>query len=77
MMIANAIGYLAEANWHHPEMTIEYSAVKINLTTHSDGGVTEKDLALAKCIEVLVECQTDNAILQSPPVRYAMLKPDE
>lgn len=76
MMIANAVGFLAEASWHHPEMTIEYSAVKINLTTHSEGGVTEKDLALAKKIEDLVCCQMDEGVLKSPPEKFALLKPE-
>jgi len=77
MMIANAVGFLAEAGWHHPEMAIEYSTVKINLTTHSVGGVTEKDLVLAKRIEGLVCCYMDEGVLKPPPEKFALLKPGQ
>jgi 4a-hydroxytetrahydrobiopterin dehydratase len=36
-----------EAN-HHPDIVISYNRVKIVLTTHIEGGLTEKDFALAK-----------------------------
>ena len=74
MLVANAIGYLAEAGWHHPEIVIEYGSVRINLTTHSEGGVTEKDLVLAKKIEDLICFQHDDGVLQAPPEKYAVLK---
>jgi|GEM_PF-3981979 len=40
MLIANAIGLLAEAGWHHPQIVINYSSVIVNLTTHSEGCIT-------------------------------------
>jgi 4a-hydroxytetrahydrobiopterin dehydratase len=40
----------AEAASHHPDMEISYNKVKIILTTHDAGGLTEKDLALAQVI---------------------------
>ncbi|MFQ5664273.1 MAG: 4a-hydroxytetrahydrobiopterin dehydratase [Terriglobia bacterium] len=44
---------LAEAEQHHPDITINYNAVTLKLSTHSQGGVTEKDLELAGKIEKL------------------------
>ena len=35
----------AEAADHHPDITINYRRVTLVYTTHSEGGVTEKDLA--------------------------------
>lgn len=41
----------AEAAQHHPDVTLSYGAVTIMLTTHDAGGVTEKDLELARQID--------------------------
>lgn len=40
----------AEAAGHHPDLTISYNRVTITLTTHDAGGLTDKDIALAKVI---------------------------
>jgi 4a-hydroxytetrahydrobiopterin dehydratase len=45
---------VADAANHHPELTNVYSRVTVRLTTHDAGGVTEKDLALAREVEALV-----------------------
>lgn len=47
----NKVGELAETVNHHPEIKIDYNKVKIELSTHSAGGVTQKDIDLAKSIE--------------------------
>ncbi|MEY8877182.1 MAG: 4a-hydroxytetrahydrobiopterin dehydratase [Leptothrix sp. (in: b-proteobacteria)] len=57
LMVVNTIGHLAEAAWHHPDLTVSYAFVVVKLTTHSDGGITEKDLALARKIEEVVGWQ--------------------
>ena len=54
MLLAGAIGHLAEAAWHHPELTISYPGVKVRLNTHDADGVSERDFALAARIEALV-----------------------
>jgi 4a-hydroxytetrahydrobiopterin dehydratase len=38
----------ADAASHHPSIDIRYDAVKLELSTHSEHGITEKDFALAK-----------------------------
>ena len=54
---AEAFGFMtqvalaAEKADHHPEWSNVWNRVDIALTTHSDGGITEKDLDLAKSIE--------------------------
>ena len=43
----NRIAEAAEKAGHHPDITINYNVVGIALSTHSEGGITEKDFALA------------------------------
>jgi 4a-hydroxytetrahydrobiopterin dehydratase len=41
----------ANAADHHPDIMISYNHVKMTLSTHSEGGVTEKDFDLAAKID--------------------------
>jgi 4a-hydroxytetrahydrobiopterin dehydratase len=50
-----SIGELAEAADHHPDIDIRYRKVSVSLTTHDQGGITDKDLALAGEIEAVAE----------------------
>jgi 4a-hydroxytetrahydrobiopterin dehydratase len=45
------IGFLAEAADHHPDLDIRWRRVRVALTTHDSGGLTENDTSLAKQIE--------------------------
>lgn len=47
------LSYEAEAADHHPDLDIRWNRVVVRLSTHSQGGVTEKDLALAAAIELV------------------------
>ncbi len=49
----NAILEPAEEMDHHPDLAISWDTVTVTLATHSEGGVTEKDLALADIIDTL------------------------
>lgn len=51
LCLVNAIGFLAEAAWHHPDLAVTYAKVWVKLKTHSAGGITDKDFALARRIE--------------------------
>ncbi|MEB8433505.1 4a-hydroxytetrahydrobiopterin dehydratase [Cocleimonas sp. KMM 6892] len=42
---------IAERDNHHPEWFNVYKTVKVDLTTHDAGGITEKDFALAKAMD--------------------------
>ncbi len=54
MALANAVADAAEAANHHPDILIHgYRHVRLTLTTHSAGGITENDLALAATIDAL------------------------
>lgn len=53
MAFVNAVAELAEKQNHHPDITINYNAVTLVLSTHSAGGLTEKDVTLAKAIDQL------------------------
>ena len=44
---------IAEAMSHHPDIDIRYTKVHFALSTHDAGGITTKDLELAKSIEAL------------------------
>ncbi len=49
----NAVGALAEAANHHPDIDIRWNTVTLTLTTHSQGGITDSDLSLATEIDRL------------------------
>lgn len=48
------VAVVAEEADHHPELTNVYWNVGIRLTTHDAGGVTERDLELARAIDAVV-----------------------
>ncbi|MFZ1729132.1 MAG: 4a-hydroxytetrahydrobiopterin dehydratase [Bacteroidota bacterium] len=45
------IAILAEKADHHPDIDIRYDTVTIAMSTHSEGGITEKDISMAREIE--------------------------
>jgi 4a-hydroxytetrahydrobiopterin dehydratase len=57
LMVVNAVGHLAEAAWHHPDLTVSYAFVIVKLVTHSAKGITDKDFALARKIEEVIQWQ--------------------
>ena len=50
----NRVADLAEDAGHHPDFIIKYSRVTLRLSTHDEGGITDKDLRLARRIDALV-----------------------
>ena len=53
MGFVNSIALLAERANHHPDIDIRWNKVTLTLSTHSAGGITKKDIALAQEIESL------------------------
>jgi 4a-hydroxytetrahydrobiopterin dehydratase len=54
MKFVNRVARVAEAAAHHPDIDIRWNKVTLALSTHSEGGLTRKDFALAKKIDELV-----------------------
>ena len=57
LMVINTVGHLAEAAWHHPDITASYAFVVVKLVNHSAKGITDKDFELARKIEEVVMWQ--------------------
>lgn len=53
MLFVGAVAYLAEAANHHPDIAISWNTVTLTLSTHSAGGLTTNDFALARQIDAL------------------------
>jgi 4a-hydroxytetrahydrobiopterin dehydratase len=81
LMVVNTIGHLAEAAWHHPDITLSYAWLEVRLCTHSAKGITGKDFALARKIEEVVQWQPgkEGGGLEGTPCddqRFAYIKYD-
>ena len=82
LMVINTIGHLAEAAWHHPDLTASYAWVEVRLQTHTAKGITDKDFQLARKIEEVVMWQPgkDGGALEGTPdddQRFAYIKYDK
>jgi 4a-hydroxytetrahydrobiopterin dehydratase len=53
LRFVNAVGYLAENANHHPDIAISWNKVTLTLVTHSAGGLTSSDVALARAVNAL------------------------
>jgi len=81
LMVINTVGHLAEAAWHHPDITASYAWVEVRLMNHAAKGITDKDFELAKKIEEVVGWQPGKeggALEGTPPTdqRFAYIKYD-
>src|SRR5471030_1432697 len=65
----NGVAEVAEDEEHHPDIDIRYNKVRLILSTHSKGGLTELDFGLAERIDTLSEYAT------RCPTRPARRKP--
>ncbi|MCA9179179.1 MAG: 4a-hydroxytetrahydrobiopterin dehydratase [Planctomycetales bacterium] len=71
MQLVQAIGFLAEAAWHHPDLRVGYAKVTVLLQTHRVGGITQMDVELAGRIESLALWQpTDESALDGFPKQW-------
>ena len=69
LMVVNTVGHLAEAAWHHPDLTVSYAFVIVKLCSHDAKGITDKDFELAKKIEQVIGWQpaTEGGVLEGTP----------
>ena len=51
LMLVNAIGFAAQAADHHPDLAVSWGKITVKLSTHSAGGITDKDFELARKFE--------------------------
>ncbi len=51
ILFVGAVAQLAESAFHHPDIDIRWNKVTLTLSTHDQGGLTEKDFSLAAEIE--------------------------
>ena len=81
LMVITTVGHLAEVAWHHPEISASYAWVEVSLSTHSAGGITDKDIALARRIEGVVAWrpgEEDGPFTGTPDdPRFAYVLPDD
>ncbi|GLK84348.1 4a-hydroxytetrahydrobiopterin dehydratase [Ancylobacter defluvii] len=82
LMVINAVGHLAEAAWHHPDLTASYAWVEVRLMSHDAKGVTERDFQLARKIEEFLSwrpgSEEGSALAGTPEgdLRFAYIKHD-
>lgn len=80
LMVVNTVGHLAEAAFHHPDLTVSYAFVIVKLVNHAAKGITDKDFELAKKIEEVVMWQPgldDGALTGTPDdPRFKYIKYD-
>ncbi|UPK74094.1 4a-hydroxytetrahydrobiopterin dehydratase [Nocardioidaceae bacterium SCSIO 66511] len=53
--LVDAVAERAEAAQHHPDIDIRWTTVTFALTTHSEGGITAKDVEMAAQIDTLID----------------------
>ena len=71
LLLANTVGYMAEAANHHPDLELDYARAKVKLQTHSAKGITMKDIELAKQIEASVGWRPgDDSALEGFPKNW-------
>ena len=70
LMLVTAIGYCAEAAYHHPDLAVTYARVTVKLSTHSAGGITDKDFELARKIEELALWRPAGGALEGTPNKF-------
>ena len=80
LMVVNAVGHLAEAAFHHPDLTVSYAFVIVKLVNHAAKGITNKHFELAHKIEEIIMWQPgkEGGALEGTPVdsRFKYIKYD-
>ncbi|MGH6729363.1 MAG: 4a-hydroxytetrahydrobiopterin dehydratase [Sphingomicrobium sp.] len=81
LMVVNTVGHLAEAAFHHPDLTVSYAFVIVKLMNHAAKGISNKDFDLARKIEQVVMWQPgkeEGSALEGTPedARFKYIKYD-
>src|ERR1041385_6275960 len=67
LVLVNAIGYVAEAAYHHPDLSVTWGRIIVKLQNHAAGGITDKDFELARKIEDVVLWRPQGGALEGTP----------
>ena len=70
LMLVNAIGYLAEAAYHHPDLSVTWGKLTVKLQNHAAGGITDKDFELARKIEDVELWRPQGGALEGTPNKF-------
>jgi len=73
LMLVNQIGYQAEVAYHHPDLSVTWGKVTVKLKTHSENGITQRDIELARKIEEAVLWRpAEGSALEGTPNKFVM-----
>jgi 4a-hydroxytetrahydrobiopterin dehydratase len=70
LMLVGAIGFAAEAAYHHPDLSVTWGRITVKLSTHSAGGITDKDFELARKIEEIALWRPSDGALTGTPNKF-------
>ncbi len=70
LMLVNAIGYLAEAAYHHPDLSVTWGRIIVKLQNHAAGGISDKDFELARKIEEVALWKPQGGALEGTPNKW-------
>ena len=59
LKLVNRIGHAAESADHHPDLLLTYPKVEVTLTSHDAGGVTSRDVAMAREISTMAAAASE------------------
>jgi 4a-hydroxytetrahydrobiopterin dehydratase len=55
MAFVNAVAFIAHTQDHHPDLRVGYNKCRVEYSTHSAGGLSEKDFAAARAVNALLK----------------------
>ena len=70
LMLVSAIGYVAEAAYHHPDLSVTWGRVIVKLQNHAAGGITDKDFELARKIDETALWRPKGGALEGTPNKF-------
>ncbi len=70
LMLVNAIGFFAEAAYHHPDLSVTWGRLTVKLSTHSAGGITDKDFELARKFDEIALWRPSGGALEGTPNKF-------
>jgi 4a-hydroxytetrahydrobiopterin dehydratase len=70
LMLVGAIGYVAEAANHHPDLAVTWARVVVKLQNHAAGGITDKDFELARQMDATALWRPQGGALEGTPNKF-------